>query len=185
MTMPDEENYFDPSDGIKVNVSSKEVSAGPREALPAGAYLVAITDTSLAESKSQKNNGKPYMNVEFTIQDGEHEGKKLFTNAMLFDGALYTVIGMMKAVGLDVNEGELTIPNPEWWLGKKMVATAKKKHAQQKVEGSDPVKYELAWEDPDTRKKPVWTNEISSFKSAKEWKGAPSAEAKTNSLLPS
>lgn len=41
------------------------------------------------------------MTVEFTIQEGEYEGRKVWTNAMLFDGALYTVAQILKATGFE------------------------------------------------------------------------------------
>ena len=58
--------------GLKVNFSDAEVSSEARsfEALPTGEYYCRITDNVIKESQSEKNRGKPYWALEFTVQDG-------------------------------------------------------------------------------------------------------------------
>jgi len=119
----DEDDY---SEGIKVNVSKKETAAGNQTMLPRGWYKVTVSDVELRESKSEKNNGKPMYAVECTVNEpAEYEGRKLYTNACLWEGALYTVIGLMKAVELieqNIDEGDLVIPGPGAFLGKECMA---------------------------------------------------------------
>jgi hypothetical protein len=116
---------------IRVNVSEQEDKAGAREPLPAGKFHVAVTDVQLVESQSDDNLGKPMLAFEFTVQDTpgswqEFHGRKDFTNACLWDGALYTIIMVLKAMGryddLKDANGELDIPTePEFYLGEELI----------------------------------------------------------------
>jgi len=104
------------SDGFRVNFSEKEASSEGRGAdlMPRGNYHVKVTDGSIEEcGPDSKNPGKPYYNLECTIQAGPHAGRKLFTNAMLFEGALYTITQIMKGMGISVTAGEMIIPSLE------------------------------------------------------------------------
>lgn len=97
---------------MKVNFSQEEASSEARsfEPIRTGTYSARITDIDLREcGPTSKNAGKPYWAVEFTIQEGEYEGRKVWTNAMLFDGALYTVAQLLKATGFEdaLQTGEL------------------------------------------------------------------------------
>jgi hypothetical protein len=115
--------------GIVVNVSTKEATAGPQEPFASGKYHLVISDVEMRESKSNKNKGKPMYGMEFTVQESELlktpaevVGRKVYTNACLWDGALYTIIGLMKALEMEVNEGQLEIPEPEDFLGLEVIA---------------------------------------------------------------
>jgi hypothetical protein len=116
---------------IRVNVSEKEDRAGDREPLPIGKYHQAITDVELTEANSEDNAGKPMLSFTFTVQDTpgpwrEFAGRKDFTNACLWDGALYTIIMILKALGEYENckdaDGDLDIPTePEFYLGRELI----------------------------------------------------------------
>jgi hypothetical protein len=72
--------------------------------LPKGTYHVAITDASIEESgPNAKNPGANYIKFEFTVQDGEFENRKLWTNASLLPQALFTLKGIMASTGRDPN----------------------------------------------------------------------------------
>jgi len=106
---------------LRVNFSSEEAASEARKPIPRGEYHVKITDIELKESQSEKNFGKPYWGMEFTIQDGEYSGKKVWTNCMLFNGALYTFSQLMKALGYDVSAGEFEVPDPEDLIGQDVI----------------------------------------------------------------
>lgn len=110
--------------GLRVNFSEKEASSEARSAelLPRGDYHVALTDVEYREVSEGDNAGKPYWNLEFTIQSGPHENRKLWTNCMLFEPALYTFAQLMKSCGYDVEAGEFEVPNPDELVGNQMVA---------------------------------------------------------------
>jgi hypothetical protein len=154
--------------GIKVVLSEKEASSKALEPVPSGWYKVNISDVELRESKSAKNNGKPYYSFEFTIAEGDHEGRKVFTNAMLWDGALYSIVQIMTALGYEVEAGELEIPEPDDFLGQELMAKVVITPAR-KVDDKE----------YDAR------NDTKGFRSIEQ--GAPAGNAKpgTSSLLPS
>jgi hypothetical protein len=106
--------------GIRVNMSAEEAKSEARLDLPAGKFHLKITDMEIKfTSQAAKNAGKPYINFEFTIQDGQYAGKKDWTNAMCFEPALYTISQILKALGMKVTAGALTIPDArEFYIGK-------------------------------------------------------------------
>jgi hypothetical protein len=59
-------------------------AAGDMVTLPRGKYRCRITDGELVESKS----GTPGFQVVFTVDDGEHKGRKLWHTAWLTPAAL-------------------------------------------------------------------------------------------------
>lgn len=115
--------------GLRVNFSEKEASSEARSAelLPRGDYHAALTDIEYREVREGKNEGKPYWNLEFTIQSGPYENRKVWTNCMLFEPALYTLAQLMKACGRDVEQGEFEVPDPEEIIGTEVVAVVKVK----------------------------------------------------------
>lgn len=122
--------------GLRVNFSEKEASSEARSAelLPRGDYHVSLTDIEHREVREGKNEGKPYWNLEFTIQSGPHENRKVWTNCMLFEPALYTLAQLLKACGYDVEAGDMEVPEPDELIGTEMVAAvvvkAKSKNKQ-------------------------------------------------------
>jgi len=125
-------------DGIRVNMSSKEGKSKTLEPLPSGRYLVAVTDCDLDECGPNSDNaGKPMFKLEVTVQDGDYEGRKAWTNVMLFEKALYSISQMLKACGIDIREvGDKAefqvegyepnmIPGPEYWMGKQFIIRTK------------------------------------------------------------
>jgi hypothetical protein len=102
-------------------MTEQEAKSADREPLPAGKYHFKITDMEVMFVKEgSKNAGKPYINFEFTVQDGKYETRKDWTNAMCFDGALYTISQILKALEHPLpKDGKLVIPNArEFYVGK-------------------------------------------------------------------
>jgi hypothetical protein len=110
--------------GLRVNFSGDEASSEARSAelLPRGDYYTRLTDIDYREVREGKNEGKPYWNLEFTIQSGPYEDRKVWTNCMLFEPALYTLAQLLKACGYDIEEGEFEVPDPDELIGREMVA---------------------------------------------------------------
>jgi hypothetical protein len=101
------------TEGLRVNFSDKEATSAALDPIPRGEYHVKITDIETRYSKSEKNNGKPYWAIEFTVQEGPYSDRKVWTNCMLFEGALYTLSQLMKSLGYNVEEGEFQLPDPD------------------------------------------------------------------------
>ena len=159
--------------GIKVVLSQQEASSEVREPIPSGYYKVTISDVELRESKSQKNFGKPYYAIEHTVSDGDYEGRKVYSNVMLFEGALYSLNQLLNGLGIDTEAGEVEVPEPEELLGQEL-------YAKVKITPKRKVK------DPQTGEEKEYEarNDIGGYKKAGD---VPSANAKpgTGSLLPS
>jgi hypothetical protein len=113
--------------GIAINVTGKEASSAPMEPVPGGKYLVTVTDAELRESKSAKNKGKPFAALELTITEtgsdahDKYAGRKMWANVMLFEGALYSAVQILKALGQNVDEGEMEFPELDELVGEQFV----------------------------------------------------------------
>lgn len=148
--------------GLRVNFSEKEASSEARSAelLPRGDYHVRLTEIEYREVSQGDNQGKPYWNLEFTIQSGAYENRRVWTNCMLFEPALYTFAQLMKACGFDVSAGEFEVPEPEELEGREMVAVvaikgkSKNKQTGEEYDSRNEVKGIRAY-DASTFKQPV------------------------------
>jgi hypothetical protein len=132
--------------GLKVNVSQKESESKALDPIPRGQYHVKVTDIETRESKSEKNKGKPYYALELTVQDGDYEGRKLWANVMLFEGALYSIVQICKAMGQDVEEGELEIPDEDELLSEDFIVRVIIKPADDQYDSKNVVKAFKAWD---------------------------------------
>lgn len=110
--------------GIRVNFSEEEAGSEARLflPLPTGQYNVKVTEVELTEVTQGKNEGKPYWKLVLTVQDGEYIDRKLWTNAMLFEGALYTTAQLLKATGFGDSIKKGVIPDGDKLIGKDAVA---------------------------------------------------------------
>lgn len=135
------------SQGIRVNMSAEEAKSEARTDLPAGKFHLKITDMELKFTSQQaKNAGKPYFNFEFTIQDGQYEGRKDWTNAMCFSPALYTISQILKALGRQINPtgGEVVIPDArEFYVGKDLWGVRRMNKKNKNADGETEPRIEL------------------------------------------
>jgi hypothetical protein len=114
--------------GIYVNFSDDEANSESRdiEPLPSGGYLVVIDECELAEcGPNSKNPGKPYYKLRFNVvadkRGGTFVDRKCWANAMLFSPALFTIVHLLKALGMNVTPGEFEIPEADWFVGKTLM----------------------------------------------------------------
>lgn len=157
--------------GLKVNFSQEEASSEAMDfdPLPTGKYHVKITDVELRESKSEKNAGKPYWNLEMTVQDGPYENRKLWGNVMLFEGALYSLGQLAKALGMEdeiIKKGN--VPDGDDLISRDLIVTVKKQR-------------NTYLEEKNGDGEPVWSSEVKGYKKYEE--GAVSTSGKS-SILP-
>lgn len=128
---------------LHVNFTDQEASSEARDftPIPSGWYHVALTDGSIEEcGPESKNAGKPYWKVELTVQDGPYENRKVFSNVMLFDGALYSLSQLLKACGYDVESGTLEVPTIDELIGKTFEIRVKVQAATEKYDARNDVK---------------------------------------------
>jgi opacity protein-like surface antigen len=84
--------------GIRVNFT--DVESTNYDAIPGGTYAAKVTDGEIRESgPNAKNPGANYINWEFTIQEGEHQGRKQWMNTSLLPQALFGLKGLLAATG--------------------------------------------------------------------------------------
>jgi hypothetical protein len=160
--LPDEtDNSNEDVSNIRVNFSEEEASSEARDfdPLPGGKYLAAITDYEVRRSTSEKNNGKPYWALTLTIKDegGKYDGRKVWANVMLFEGALYSLSQLLKATGyedrLPGGKKAGQIPSGDELLGKEVVLNlAKQRDTYKEKQYDDGEKY--------------FKNEVKGFKSS-------------------
>lgn len=155
---------------LRVNFSEEEAASEGKsfDAIPSGRYLVNITDIELRESKSEKNNGKPYWHVELTVQEGDFEDRKLWTNVMLFEGALYSLSQLLKSTGFEDSIKKGIVPSADSLMGKQCVAVVRRQ-------------VDKYLQDQDPTGKPEFKNEVKGFQPAGAVSGA---KAGAGSMLP-
>lgn len=86
---------------------------GDFEPIPAGIYHVRLTDYEEKETGANaKHPENPYYNLEFTVQSGEFEGRRLWTNMMLPPYQPFVLKQLVTASGGDANSSIV----PEDWL---------------------------------------------------------------------
>jgi hypothetical protein len=90
------------------------------EPVPEGPYIVAITDGKL---KPTKAGDKEMIAWEFTVQEGEFAGRKLFTNSVLTDECLWSLMALCEAAGKPIPKGELDF-DPLDYFGCQLVVNA-------------------------------------------------------------
>jgi hypothetical protein len=117
--------------GLKVNFTQSEAESTAREIIPSGSYLCNITDVKTATVKpGGVNEGKPFWNLRFTVQDGKYAGNSVFSNVMLFEtdkeGTLSSLAMLLKALGYEVTPGEMELPDDEDLMGKPVVVIGRK-----------------------------------------------------------
>lgn len=111
---------------LKLNLSDQEAESKVRSftPLPSGEYLCNIVEISEKSVKeTAKNAGKPYWNIRFVVDQGDqYDGRNIFSNVMLFEGALYSIKQLVEAVFPEMVSGnELNVPDAEAFEGKQVV----------------------------------------------------------------
>lgn len=131
--------------GLKLNLSDQEANSKARSTFvpPTGEYLCNIVEVQEKEVKpGAKNAGKPFWNIRFVVDQGDnkYDGSSIFSNVMLFEGALYSIKQLVESVFPElVNGQELTVPDPEAFEGKQVVVVGIKRAAGSKDKKSQRV----------------------------------------------
>lgn len=112
---------------LHVNFTDQEAQSEARVFTPAppGWYHCTIFDIEDAEcGPESKNPGKPFWKITLQcVQDGEHNKRRFWDNIMLFNGALYSLAQLMKALGYDIKAENFVIPDSEDLLGQEILAS--------------------------------------------------------------
>lgn len=162
---------------LNINVSDKAAQERkPFEDLPEGWYRVRISDVELRESQSEKNSGKPMYNFEFTVTEdtevnptnadgaSEFADRRVWVNACLWEGAEFTIVNIMRALGYEIQPGALAVPDItndeeiDAFLGRELdikYGVTKKERARARREGDEASKEVTSFRsaDPDAAPK--------------------------------
>lgn len=130
--------------GLKVNFTDQEADSKALDfdPIPAGKYYARLTKCEDKEcGPESKNPGKPFWALTFTVQDGEFENRKVFSNCMLFAGALYTLSQLMKSTGNEAAIKTGNIPDGQTLISKEVILTVAKVRDRYKEEneGTSPL----------------------------------------------
>lgn len=98
-----------------------------RDPLPEGTYAASIAKVDMVTSKS---SGNPMLKVEFNIEDEAYTGRKVWSNYVLTEAAMWKVQELFRAIGLDT-EAIVTIDTDDL-IG----LTCNLKIAQREYEGN-------------------------------------------------
>ena len=128
--------------------------------LPAAWYDVVIEEVEAVEVQNGKNAGKEMFKYKFKVEGGDHDGRILFSNSCLWQGALFTQVDIQKAVGIaqpEAKNGKVAfqIAEEDDLIGKELKVRVIQKPKFVK-EGEEP---EL-----DEEGNPVKANEVKSYK---------------------
>lgn len=164
---------------FKLNFTEEDktsvANTGGFEAIPTGVYECAVTDVELREVKSGPNQGKPYLNVELTIQNGDFNNRKLWASVMLFDQPKgnWFIAQFLKATGNGNVLETGTIPMAGEFVGKQVLASVIREKDTWKND-REPQKNGESW----------YKNRVNGFVTDDETVTTPKGRAKKNSLLP-
>ena len=100
-------------------LSSASPNSGPMGAIPAGSYNATIFDVKQEEVRSGPNEGKPRLNVQFRISDGQYENRRVFAYIALYvAGDFWKTQSFFKALGYDMKSGDFEVPESTELMGK-------------------------------------------------------------------
>lgn len=93
--------------------------------VPAGEYHIVVSDYEIRKtSEDSKHPENEYWNLELTIQDGEYENRKLWTNVMLPPYIPYDLYNILRACGwseAELKSDEMEIDVEDDILGKEFI----------------------------------------------------------------
>ena len=95
---------------IKVDFTG--VEAGGR-LLPEGQYLFELEDI---EQKEGEESGKPYLQFELAVADGDFKGTKAWDNMSLQPQSLWKLRGFLEAAGFPTEDGAMQL-DPDEMIG--------------------------------------------------------------------
>lgn len=108
---------------LSFNLNANEETTGDAfEPLPEGWYDAVIDEVTEDASKSKNNLGKPMYVVDYKIEGGEFDGRTKREWACLWEGALFTIVSLQKAIGRPetVSGGKLEVLAADELIGQRV-----------------------------------------------------------------
>jgi len=134
---------------MRVNLSG--VETGKFDPIPAGRYHLKLTDGEWKEVGEQaKNAGADMYNAEFTVQDGEFQGRKVWTNFLFIDSSVWRIKQFLEATGKFTDDqlaGELDVDFQDL-MGSDVVANIKVRPETDQYDASNDIRKFLPADSP-------------------------------------
>lgn len=111
---------------LHLNLTDQEASSKAREytVLPTGSYACNIVEIKEEVVRpGSDNTGKPYWNVQFTVDEpgSEYDGRYIYSNLMMFEGAAFLIKQLVEVLFPDMLDGnQLSIPEADAFQAKKV-----------------------------------------------------------------
>jgi len=113
---------------------------GPSEPIPAGNYDALLFEIKAEEVKSGPNAGKPRWNIQFKIDGGQHDNRRVFSYIPMYvAGDFWKFENFFSSLGFEV-KGQFSVPEIKDLLGKKIGVRVKVREA----EGAYPASNEVS-----------------------------------------
>jgi hypothetical protein len=107
---------------IKISGITDEALAskgGSYEPVPAGSYNATVFEAKLEEVRSGPNEGKPRLNIQFSITDEGHKNRRVFSYVPLYVGNdFWKAQSFFKSLGYDMKAGDFEVPSANELAGK-------------------------------------------------------------------
>ena len=128
----DQDAMFEGGNGDSLSVDLSNIEEMSFEVLPKGTYDVIVDE---AEYKISQSGGNPMIALTFKIEEGEYEGRKLFSNIVFSPKAMPFAKRDIARLGLNhLLEGPF---NPEEAASEFIGQTCRVRVAIEKYEGED------------------------------------------------
>lgn len=96
-----------------------ESKGGAYDPLPAGSYNATVYDAKLEEVRSGPNEGKPRLNVQFSVTDEKYRNRRVFAYVALYvAGDFWKTQSFFKSLGYDIKSGSFEVPDLNDLMGK-------------------------------------------------------------------
>jgi len=108
--------------------------------VPAGNYPVTVYEVKSETVKSGANAGKPRLNVQLRISEGQYENRRVFVYIPLYvAGDFWKTQSFFESLGYDMKAGEFKVPEVADLLGKPTVARVTVREAEGQYEAQNNV----------------------------------------------
>lgn len=112
--------------GITEDALAERSSTTTLSAIPAGTYQATVFDAKLEEVRSGPNEGKPRLNVQFRVSDGEFENRRVFSYIPLYvAGDFWKTKAFFGSLGYDMKAGDFEVPDATELAGKPVAVRVK------------------------------------------------------------
>lgn len=109
------------TENIVLGITEADIAAAASSnytPVPAGSYNAVVFEVKQETVKAGPNEGKPRFNVQFKIEGGPHDNRRVFGYVSLYkSGDFWKTQSFFSALGFDMKAGQFTVPTPQELMG--------------------------------------------------------------------